>query len=220
MGTIVVGGVAAVLAAVVLLIYIAQYRNSVRQEQKPVAVLVANGIIPKGTSGDIIGDQQMYSIQSIPANHVQNGAITDPDSPQGRVTVDELFTGTQLTESDFPDKAGISVKLGGTQRSMSIPLDSASGLIGFVQTGDHVDVIGGFNIDNGIDGKTHPFVETLMTNIQVLDAPASSGKSGIGSSNDTSNVVRLVLDLQAADLPRRTVNGEAWANRRATTGTT
>ena len=26
-------------------------------------------------------------------------------------------------------------------------------MIGFIQTGDHVDVIGGFNIDNGIDGK-------------------------------------------------------------------
>jgi hypothetical protein len=77
MGTIVVGGVAAVLAAVVLLVYIAQYRNSVRQE-KPIAVLVANGIIPKGTSGDIIGSQQMYSIEKIPANHVQSGAITDP----------------------------------------------------------------------------------------------------------------------------------------------
>lgn len=220
MGTILVGGVAAVLAAVVLLVYIAQYRDSVRQEQKPIAVLVANGIIAKGTSGDIIGDQQMYTIQKIPANHVHNGAITDPNSIKGRVTVDELFTGTQLTESDFTDKTGIINKISGVQRAMSIPLDSASGLVGFLQTGDHVDVIAGFNIDNGIDGKRHPVTETLMTNILVLDAPDSSSKSGIGGANDTSNIVLLVTDLQAVELAFANENGKIVLAMRPQTGGT
>ena len=220
MGTMVVGGVAAVLAAVVLLVYIAQYRDSVRQEQKPVAVMVANGIIPKGTSGDVIGSQQLYSIQKIPANHVHDGAITDPNSLKGRVTVDELFTGTQLTESDFTEKAGIGISLTENQRAISISLDAASGMIGFVHTGDRVDVIGGFNIDNGLDGKTHPVVETLMTNILVLDAPEEAGKSGIGSSSDTSNVVLQVTDLQAVEIAFATENGRLWLIMRPQTGAT
>jgi Flp pilus assembly protein CpaB len=220
MGTIVVGSVAAVLAAVVLLVYIAQYRDSVRQEQKPVAVLVANGIIPKGTSGDIIGDQQMYTIQKIPANHVHSGAITDPNSLKGRVTVDELFTGTQLTDSDFTDKVGMNVNITKDQRAMTIALDSASSMGGFLQTGDHVDVIAGFNIDNGIDGKRHPVTETLMTNILVLDAGDSSGKSGIGGANDTTNIVLQVTDLQAVELAFATENGKVVLAMRPLTGAT
>src|ERR1043165_5064470 len=103
MGTMVVGAIAAVLAGVVLLIYVGQYRDSVRKEQKPVAVLVAKTLIPQGTTGDIVGSQQLYSITEIPANRVENGAITDPNSLKGKVVVSDLFPGKQLTESDFTD---------------------------------------------------------------------------------------------------------------------
>ena len=41
MGTIVVGGMAAILAAVILLVYIAQYRDSVRRSRSRSPVLVA-----------------------------------------------------------------------------------------------------------------------------------------------------------------------------------
>lgn len=220
MGTMVVGGVAAVLAAVVLLVYIAQYRDSVRQEQKPVAVLVANGIIPKGTSGDVIGDKQLYTVQKIPANHVHNGAITDPNSLKGRVTVDELFTGTQLTESDFADKTGVGTQITGNQRAISVALDASGGMTGFIHTGDRVDVVGGFNIDNGLDGKTHPVVETLMTNILVLDAPESAPKTGIGASNNTSNFVLQVTDLQAVEVAFAAENGRLWLLMRPPSGAT
>jgi Flp pilus assembly protein CpaB len=218
MGTVVVGGAAAVLAAVVLLVYIAQYRNSVRQEQKPIAVLVANGLIPKGTSGNTIGSQQMYSISKIPANRVENGAITDPNSLKGLAAVEDLFPGKQLTKSDFTDATGVGADLVRDQRAISIALSTSDGLIGYVQTGDRVDVVGGFNIDNGIDGKTHPVAETLMTNILVLDAPSSSGGGGIGSSNDTSNIVLQVTDLQAVELAFATENGRVWLLARPQTG--
>jgi Flp pilus assembly protein CpaB len=219
MGTVIVGGAAAILAAVVLLVYIAQYRNSVRQEQKPVAVLVANGLIPQGTSGNTIGTQQMYTISKIPANRVENGAITDPNSLKGLATAEDLFPGKQLTKSDFTDATGVIVpNLAGDQRAISIGFSASDGLIGFIHKGDRVDVVGGFNIDNGIDGKTHPVAETLMTNILVLDAPSSSGGGGIGSSNQTSNVVLQVTDLQAVELAFATDNGRVWLLARPQTG--
>jgi Flp pilus assembly protein CpaB len=219
-GTMVVGGFAAVLAGAVLLFYIAQYRDSVRQEQKPVAVLVANQLIPKGTSGDLIGSQQMYAISKIPANRVSDGAITDPNSLKGRVVVEDLFPGKQLTSSDFTDVSpnDLTTKITATQRAMAVPLDAAHGLIGYVQAGDHVDVVGGFNIDNGIDGKSHPVQETLMQNVLVLDAPSSSSKSGIGTANATANVVLLVDDKQAVDLAFASDNGKIWLELRPQTG--
>jgi pilus assembly protein CpaB len=218
MGTIVVGAFAAVLAGVVLLVYVAQYRDSVKQEQKPVAVLVANTDIPKGTTGEVIGSQQMYSISKIPADRVTDGALTDPNALKGKVVVAELFPGKQLTASDFTDATsaiGASLKL--YDRAIAVPFNSSRGLVGYIQKGDHVDVIAGFNVERN-DGKQVPITKTIMQNILVLDAPESSSKGGLGSSNTNSNIVLLSDDQQADDLAFASDYGNVWVVLRAGAG--
>jgi pilus assembly protein CpaB len=217
-GTIAVGALAAILAAVLLLVYVAQYRDSVRQEQKPVAVLVADNLIPKGTSGDLIGSEQMYTISKIPADRVKNGAITDPNSLKGLIVTEDLFPGKQLTQSDFVDRSTNKVlnKITGYGRAITIPLDSAHGVIGYIQPGDRVDVLAGFVID-GSDGKQHPVLKTIMQNILVLDAPSTAGKSGV-SSTQTQNVVLEMTDEQAATAAFVSDNGKLWLMLRPPSG--
>jgi len=215
----VVGAFAAILAGVVLLFYVAQYRDSVKQEQKPVAVLVANADIPKGTTGEIIGTQQLYTISNIPADRVTDGALTDPDALKGQITAAEIFPGKQLTTSDFTDTTStITSNLKLYDRAVAVPFDSAHGMVGYVQKGDHVDVIAGFNLE--VDAKQIPVTKTIMQNILVLDAPDSSGKSGIGSSNTDSNIVLLVDDQQATELAFSSDNGQVWLVLRAGAGAT
>jgi pilus assembly protein CpaB len=206
---------AAILAGALLLVYIVQYRDSVQQEQKPVAVLVAGTLIPKGTSGDLIGSQQMYTISNIPADRVNNGAITDPNSLKGLIATEDLFPGKQLTKSDFVDKSTNKVlnQLTGYDRAISVPMDSAHGLIGYVQAGDRVDVMAGFEVI-GADGKTHPILKTIMQDIPVLDAPALESKSAVSTSQD-QNVVLEMTDQQAADLAFSSDNGKVWVTLRA-----
>ena len=47
-------------------------------------VLVAGQLIPKGTTGDVVGSQEMYTVSKMPANRVEDGAITDPNSIKGK----------------------------------------------------------------------------------------------------------------------------------------
>ena len=210
---------AAILAGALLLVYVAQYRDSVRQQQKPVAVLVANNLIPKGTSGDLIGSNQMYTISNIPADRVENGAITDPNSIKGLITTEDLYAGRQLTQSDFVDRSTNKVlnNLTAYDRAISIPLDAAHGLIGYIQPGDHVDVMAGFVID-GSDGKQHPVLKTIMQNVPVLDAPSSSSGKSTVSSNQTQNVVLEMTDQDAANLAFSSDNGKVWIILRSATG--
>jgi pilus assembly protein CpaB len=217
-GTIAVGAFAALLAGALLLFYIAQYRDSVKQEQKPVAVLVAGTLIPKGTSGDLIGSRQMYTISKIPADRVSEGAITDPNSLKGLIAADDLFPGKQLTQSDFVDRSTNKVlnQLTEYDRAISVPLDSAHGLIGYIQPGDRVDVMAGFEIV-GNDGKQHPILKTIMQNIPVLDAPSTASKSTVASSQD-QNVVLEMTDQQAADLAFSSDNGKVWFILRSASG--
>jgi pilus assembly protein CpaB len=214
-GTIAVGAMAAILAGALLLVYIVQYRNSVKEQQKPVAVLVASTLIPKGTSGDLIGSQQMYTISNIPADRVNDGAITDPNSLKGQIAVQDLFPGKQLTKSDFVDKSTNTVlnQLAAYDRAIAVPLDGAHGLIGYIQPGDRVDVMAGFEV-LGPDGKTHPVLKTIMQDVPVLDAPSVASKSTI-SNNQDQNVVVEMTDQQAADLAFSSDNGKVWLVLRA-----
>jgi pilus assembly protein CpaB len=209
-GTMIAGGFAAILAGAILLFYVAQYRDSVKNDQQPVAVLVAQDLIPKNTPGSVVASQNMYTISKLPQDRVENGAITDPNALKGQVAVQDLYPGKQLTESDFvSSKSNVTAPVTGYARAVSVPLDSAHGLIGYVQPGDHVDVMAGFNI-TGNDGKQHPILKTIMQNILVLDAPASSGSSGVGSSGESADVVLQMTDEQAADLAFSSDNGKVW----------
>jgi len=214
----VAGGFAAILAGAILLFYVAQYRDSIKKEQQPVAVLVAQDLIPKGTPGTVVAGQGMYTISKIPSDRVQNGAITDPNALKGTVAANDLYPGKQLTESDFVSTTStIGATLIKYQRAISVPLDSAHGLIGYVQPGDHVDVLAGFVI-NGADGKQHPVLKTIMQNILVLDAPSSGKSTGLGSANSTENVVLDMSDLQAAQLAFSSDYGKVWIILRSGAG--
>ena len=52
--TLALGIGAAVLAGILLVAYILQYRSSVKDSTAPTVVLVAKKLIPRGTSGSII----------------------------------------------------------------------------------------------------------------------------------------------------------------------
>ena len=69
------------------------------------------------------------------------------------VTTHDLVRGQQLTTADFAKPSDpVMSKLGAGDRAMTIPLDSAHGMIGNVQAGDHVDVLAGFEVQP--DGAT------------------------------------------------------------------
>jgi Na+/proline symporter len=59
-GMTLVAATAAVVAGLLVLVYIGRYRNSVKAEGAPVTVLVARQTIPKGTSGAVIATTGLY----------------------------------------------------------------------------------------------------------------------------------------------------------------
>ena len=84
-GTLIVSGIAAVLAAVILIGYLHRYRESVNSASQPVTVLVAKGLIEKGTPGAVVGTQDLFQTTTAPRDEVKEGAISDPASLRGRV---------------------------------------------------------------------------------------------------------------------------------------
>jgi Flp pilus assembly protein CpaB len=168
-GAAIAAGIVALLAAILLLVYLQSYRSSLNSGKQPVVVLVANGLIPQGTSGTIIARKHLYQVTKVQKDQVKLFAIADPAAIKGRIAAADIFPGQQLTQGDFTTEATASIpyQITGTDRAIAIPVDSAHGLVGQVSAGNFVDVYVGVSASSGT-------VKLLASNILVLVAPGAN----------------------------------------------
>jgi Flp pilus assembly protein CpaB len=206
---------AGILAAAILVAYLHRYRASVRDANVPVTILTANTLIEKGTSGEVIATQDLYKVSSTAKGEVISGAITDPDTLKGRIAVEDIYPGEQLTVAKLSTGAAISLanKITGEQRAVTLPIESSHGMIGKVSSGDHVDIYGGFNVrplrrdGTPMPGAVdRPVVKLLEENVLVLEVPEAGAKGAT-----KSQMTVRVDDRAAANLAFASDNGVLWA---------
>lgn len=213
-GTILLSVIAAAVAGGLILVYVSRYRDSVRASGAPVTVLVAKVNIDKGTSGNLIATSGLYSSTTLRQSQVREGAFSDTSSLTGQVATGPIPQGAQLTSADFAAAStNLAASLTGDERVISLPFNSAQGLSGALQVGDHVDVYGGFNVSsvgpNGLaaGGGNRPVVRRILTDVPVV-AVGGSTTGAFASSN--TNLSFKVTDQQAADLAFASQNGTLW----------
>lgn len=218
-GTIAVSVVAAALAAAILIAYLHRYRDSVQNSGVPVTILVAKGLIEKGTSGDIIATQDLYQVSTLPKGEVTDGAITDPAALKGRVTTADVFPGEQLTTANTAEGGSdsLSNRITGAQRAVTVPIGVAQGMIDQISVGDHVDIYAGFNVKKlKADGTPdtaaaeRPVLKLLVSDVLVLDIP-ESGSNGVGVAGGKAQLTLQMDDDQAANTAFASDNGILWA---------
>lgn len=167
-GAIALGLTAAALAAILLAVYITQYRDSVSADTAPRQVLVAKKLIAKGTPGATIGSKQLYQLTSVAAADVKPSAITDPALLNGRVVNQDIYPGQQLAETDFFSggaPTGLAGALSGPLRAVSITVDDLNGSLQNLQTGDRIDIY------QQIQGESGTIIKLFRANVPVLQAP-------------------------------------------------
>lgn len=211
--TVMLGIASAVLAAIVLLVYLSRYRESLSAGAEPTGVLVAKRLITKGTSAALVGTQGLTDLLTIPRDQVKNGAVSDPATIKGRVAVADIYPGQQITLADFSafTTDAIPTTLTGDQRALSIPFDASHGMIGQVQAGDHVDLYVGLNDEGETAGAV---LKLLFSDVYVLRAPVPAS-GGVGSANNSSFVFQ-VNAKQAPKLAFASDHGTLWVVLRPT----
>ena len=207
-GSLLVGAAAAVLAGLILFVYLHSYRNSLNSTAAPASVLVAKNLIQKGTPGDIIGTSDQFQVASVPKGQLQVGALSDPAALSGRVAVTDIYPGQQLTETSFAYAAPgtLQTKITGTDRAIALSIDAEHGMIGQISAGDHVDIFMGFALQGA--GGTQPVIKLLMADVLVLRAPLAG-----------NGVVTLRAPMrEAAQLAYAADNGHMWFVARPASG--
>ena len=207
-GSLLVGAAAAVLAGLILFVYLHSYRNSLNSTAAPASVLVAKNLIQKGTPGDIIGTSDQFQVASVPKGQLQVGALTDPAALSGRVAATDIYPGQQLTETSFAYAAPgtLQTKITGTDRAIALSIDAEHGMIGQIGAGDHVDIFMGFALQGA--GGTQPVIKLLMADVLVLRAPLAGN----------GQVTLRAPMRQAAQLAYAADNGHLWFVLRPASG--
>ena len=218
-GAITIAAIAAALAGIVLLVFISQYKNDVQGGTVERSSLIANQLIPKGTSGSVVVSNGLSKATSVQQDNLQAGALSSAAGLGGKVATRDIYPGEQITAADFASNADpLRGELTGDQRAIAVPIDAAHGLIGQVRAGDKVDVLAGFNSASSTTGVGRPQLRTLVEDVLVLKAPDASGTSA--ASNATQNLTVRVTANQAAQIAFAADNGKVWFILRPPAGAT
>jgi Flp pilus assembly protein CpaB len=217
----------ALVAMLLTLFYVTNYKRSVQHSTKGVAVYVAARDLSAGTPGADIVKQHALRVENVQQRDVVPGAISSPQQVSGLVLGAPVYAGEQVTLRRFSDVAaqGIRSQLKGTLRAVQVAGDPDQLLAGTLTPGDHVDLVANLRLDSN---TTSTATRIVLRNLTVLTAPSdpavgkvsttSGGESAILAVTDTQ-VQRLFFVLKNADwtLELRPVIGAVDSSERVDT---
>src|SRR3954452_1663655 len=136
-------------------------------------VLVAKKALPVGT----IIDADSFTFQPWPkelmqsAYYLESQPDGDPRKLLGTVVRYQITAGQPVTRGSLvgpQDRGFLAAALGPGMRAITVPVNAASSVAGFVFPGDHVDMVLTQQVEGGGDGPSLKVSETIVRNLRVL----------------------------------------------------
>jgi pilus assembly protein CpaB len=206
----------AVVAALLTVFYVSNYKSTVRSDAETVSVLVAAADIPQGMLGQQIIEKKLLTTQEIPRKAIVNGTIAKPEDISGLIATQPIYIGEQVTARRFGplEAAGVRDSLRGTYRVMQIMGDEAQLLQGVLRPGDHVDVVASIKYPSE-DSQKH-FSKVVLSDVLVLRTSGEDeGQASVVDPNGGDGWVMLRLtDSQAQKLYFVYANNDWWLTLR------
>src|SRR3954466_9578065 len=112
----------ALVAMMLTLFYVTNYKRSVQKDASNVQVYVAARDVSAGVSGADLVKQHALKVETVRRSDVVPGSISDPEQIGSLVLTAPLYTGEQVTLRRFSDAAaqGIRSQLKGTMRAVQV----------------------------------------------------------------------------------------------------
>ncbi len=159
--------VGALMFGVLAAVTVSKYLSSAQAYTKNLnKVAVAKVMIPIGSK--IVAEQ--ISMVQLPKESTPDGAYDNADKLVGRVAVVNIAAREPITEVRLAAEgtaAGLSAVIPEGYRAMTVKVDDAAGISGFIQPGTMVDVV--VTIDPAeAGGRQDPVSKIVLQNIKVL----------------------------------------------------
>lgn len=190
----------ALVAMMLTLFYVTNYKRSVQKGASSVQVYVAARDVQAGVSGQELVKQHAFKVETVRHTEVVPGAISDPEQVGNLVLSTPLYAGEQVTLRRFSDVAaqGIRSQLKGTMRAVEISGDPYQLLAGTLQTGDHVDVVANLRLQTSSSAAA---TRVVLRDLTVLTGPTDAAKLSASSTGGSAqSVILAVNDTQVQRL--------------------
>ena len=208
-GALMVAAVTAVMAKNMFAGAGARQASAVPADAQGPKVLVARKPLPVGTILDAtsVGFESWPKGAMAPVYYVQGGPDSDPSKLLGTVVRYPITAGQPITRGALvgpQDRGFLAAALGPGMRAITVPVNTSSGVAGFVFPGDRVDMVLTQDVKGGGDGAPLKVSETIIRNIRVLatdqriDSKDADGKTVVKTfSNVTLEVTPRIAEKVA-----------------------
>ena len=181
---IVIAVALALVAGLLSIFYVSNYKANVQHAEKTVTVYVAKNDIPVGTTGADLVRRHLLTSAQIAQKSVVPGSISDQAQVATLVTTQPILAKEQITLRRFANRAelGPRAQLHGTLRALAIEGDPAQVLSGILKPGDHVDLVASFSNAGKGNGSIS---RDVARNLLVIQSAESAGGKLSSSGNQT-----------------------------------
>jgi Flp pilus assembly protein CpaB len=220
---IVIALVLAAVAAILVIMYTGSVKKQADTSQTTVKVLVATTDIAAGTSADDAISGGEVKLQEIVArDQIAQPATSTSQLTGSWVAAQPIYAGQQITAAMFKpsNQTGVGPQIHGNDRAIQIPLDDDPVLLGTLQAGDHVDLVGTFTVHPSNGGSDVDVSRIIIRDVEVIKAPdADTAKGGLGGGAGSHNSVTLkVPDSVVPKITLTMHSGELWMVLRPASG--
>ena len=196
--------------------YVSGADRRAQDKVKLVEAYVARQDIAKGTSGDQVLSAGLLDKRRVPRDAVPSAALKNSATIKGKVSLSTITAGQFVVTDQFVTAGTSGGGIGGTlpdgKQAITISVDDAHGVAGFITPDDHVHVIVAAKLRKDPQAKFDSNVPDniaafMVQNVQVLavgqqsdQTTTTSGKSGDTSNQPKGNrgLVTLAVDAQDA----------------------
>jgi pilus assembly protein CpaB len=199
--------VGALIFGVLAAVSVSKYLSSAQAYTKNLnKVAVAKVAIPLGSK--IIAEQIM--VVQFPKESTPDGAFDTVEKLAGRVAIVNIGAREPITESRLAAEgtaAGLSAIIPEGYRAMTVKVDDAAGISGFIQPGTLVDVV--VTIDPEGNSRQNPISKIVLQNIKVLASGQNIDKpENEREANSVKAVTLQVTPEQAEKLALAATEGK------------
>jgi pilus assembly protein CpaB len=190
--------VGALIFGVLAAVSVSRYLSSAQAYTKNLnKVAVAKVAIPIGSK--IIPEQ--ITVVQFPKESTPDGAFDSPEKLAGRVAVMNIAAREPITESRLAPEgtaAGLSAVIPEGYRAMTVKVDDAAGISGFIMPGTLVDVVVVIDPREG-SGNQDPISKIVLQNIKVLANGQNIDKPKDEREANTVKAVTLQVTPEQAE---------------------
>ena len=190
--------VGALIFGVLAAVSVSKYLSSAQAYAKNLnKVAVAKVAIPIGSK--IVAEQVM--VVDFPKESTPDGAYDSPEKLAGRVATTNIAAREPITDSRLAPEgtaAGLSAIIPEGYRAMTVKVDDAAGISGFIMPGTLVDVVVTIDPREG-SGNQDPISKIVLQNIKVLANGQNIDKPKDEREANTVKAVTLQVTPEQAE---------------------